>query len=485
MKRLALLLAALLLAACAASPMPERPRLVVVFVVDGLPYRQVEQLRGEFGRDGFARFLHEGAEFDAARFGHAYTVTAAGHATIFTGASPSRHGIVGNEWRDPQTGAVQYCTADPQAQYIGHPTKPLDGTSPRRLQAETVGDVLRRVDPRSRVIAVSGKDRGAILPAGHAGVAYMAMADGRFASTTFYMALHPAWVEAFQPPPAAGRDAPLQLDAATLAFARAAVEGEQLGRGAAPDLLAVSLSGHDLVNHQWSAESPQSRAHLLRLDALLQDFLHALDAAVGREGYVALLTADHGFSPSPETARAQGLDAGRITGSTLVAQVNAALAQRFGVARLVVGTSASALLLDRGQLQAGKLPLDEVAAAARAALLAQPGIAAAYTRAELAGGSRAGAPFFDAMRRSWNAEISGDVQYVLKPFWMFGSAGATHGSPYEDDTHVPLLLWGPRWLRAGRSVQTVDLVDVAPTVAALLRIPPPAGSEGRPLAPAR
>nr|WP_240980301.1 alkaline phosphatase family protein [Ramlibacter agri] len=478
---MALLLAALLLAACANLPEAQRPPLVVVFVVDGLPYRQVEQLRGDFAPDGLNRFLKEGAVFDAAHYGHAFTVTAAGHATLLTGVSPSRHGIIGNEWRDPQTGAAVYCASDPQEHYIGHPTRALDGTSPRKLQAETVGDVLRRISPQSRVIAVSGKDRGAILPGGQAGTAYIAMADGRFASSTFYMAAHPAWVDAFQPPAAEGRSAEAQLDAATLAFARAAVAAEQLGRRDAPDLLLVSLSGHDLVNHRWSAESPQSREHLLQLDALLQAFLRELDAAVGRARYVALLTADHGFTPSPEWARAQGLDAGRITGSTMVGRVNAALAARFQADKLVAGTSASALLLDRRLLAAQGLAPDEVAAAAREALLAQPGIAAAYTRQELASGSRAGAPFFAAMQRSWNAGRSGDVQYVTKPFWMFGTAGATHGSPYEEDTHVPLLLWGPAWVRAGHAAQPVDMVDVAPTLANLLRLPPPAASEGRPL----
>jgi hypothetical protein len=418
--------------------------------------------------------------FDDAHFGHAYTVTAPGHATLFTGASPSRHGIIGNEWRDPRTGEAVYCTGDAQAQYIGYPTRALDGTSPRRLQAETVGDVLRRADPHSKVISISGKDRAAILPGGRAGVAYIAMADGHFASTTYYMQAHPAWVQAFQPPPAQG-DGATQLDVATLAFARAALAGEQLGQRGVPDLLAVSLSGHDLVNHQWSAESPQSREHLLQLDAALQAFLRALDQAVGRDNYVAVLTADHGFALSPEAARARGLDAGRISGSALVARVNEALAPRFGAAPLVVGLSASALVLDRRQLAARGLDLDTVAAAARDALLAQPGIAAAYTRQELASGSRAGAPFFQAIRRSWNAERSGDVQFVTQPHWMFGSAGATHGSPHEEDTHVPLLLWGPRWVRAGRNAAAVDMVDLAPTLAQLLRVSAPAASEGQPL----
>ncbi|MDB5956621.1 alkaline phosphatase family protein [Ramlibacter sp.] len=539
-RRAALLLSlVLMLAACATPtappPPPARPRLLVLFVVDGLPVRQVTGLRDQFGPDGFARFLDGGADFTQAHYGYAFTVTCAGHATLLTGAYPHRSGIIGNEWVDLASGKPTYCAADPAEHYIGQPTEPLDGTSPRKLMAESVGDVLRRVDPRSKVIAISGKDRGAIMPAGHAGTAYMYMGgSGRFVSSSYYMQRHPDWVEAFnaarhadrwfhtqwQPllPEAAyarsvpdrqpwfgpkGGELPMMLGAAgdsapgpdyyaallaspfadtlTLDFARAAIVGEGLGTDDVPDILAISLSGHDYVNHRWSAESRMSQDHLLRLDRLLQDFFADLDRTVGRDHYVAVLTADHGFTPAPELSRERGLDAGRINGSQLLAAVNGALAQRFGAPRLVTTASASALVLDRAQIAARALDFDAVADAARTALLAQPGIASAYTRRELASGSRAGAPLFDMMRNTWHPEVSGDVQYVQKPKWMFGTTAATHGSPYEDDTHVPLLLWGPAWVRPGQREAPVQMSDLAPTVAALLGVATPSLSEGKPL----
>jgi arylsulfatase A-like enzyme len=122
-----------------------------------------------------------------------------------------------------------------------------------------------------------------------------------------------------------------------------------------------------------------------------------------------------------------------------------------------------------------------VAAAARDALLAQPHLLAAYTRTELLAGSRAGAPFFEGMRNSWHPEVSGDVQFVTQPYWMFGPAVATHGSPHPYDTHVPLLWWGPAWVKPGARGEHVQITDLAPTLARLLRIAPPAASEGRPL----
>ena len=513
-----------------------KPRLLVFIVVDGLPERQILAYRDQLAPDGLARFLERGAWFSEAYYGHAYTVTAAGHATMLTGAYPHRSGIIANEWRDALTGAPEYCTADTTASYIGHKTRPLDGTSPKNLKVETVGDVLRRADPRAKVLGISGKDRGAILLAGHAGTAYMYMPQtGQFASSTWYMQQHPAWVTAFNAgkpadrwfkqewkpllPEAAyarslpdrqpwygqkGASLPLLMgapgdaapgpayysqllrspfaDQLTLDFARAAVAGEELGRDNVPDILAISLSAHDYINHRYSAESRFSHDHLLQLDRMLQDFFHYLDATVGKDQYLAMLTADHGFMPAPEFTAQQGLRSGRINGGQLLARVNTGLEEEFGSGKWV-SFSGPALLLNKQLIAQQGVDPDELAAAVRDLLLDEPGIAAAYTRSELASGSRFDAPFFSAVQRSWNEDVSGDVQFIIKPYWMFASstAVATHGSPYPYDTHVPILAWGPRWVKPGRVDQRVEEVDIAPTVAGWLGVAVPAASEGTPL----
>ncbi|WP_167772798.1 alkaline phosphatase family protein [Ramlibacter humi] len=536
--RLSAFLLVLLLAACASvgTPPPEaRPRLVVFLVVDGLPQRQVLAYRDQLAPDGFARFLDKGAWFSQANYAHAFTVTAAGHATMLTGAYPHRTGIVANEWRDLQTGAEVYNTGDTAHRYIGHNTNPLDGTSPRNLKADTVGDVLRQADPRAKVIAISGKDRGAILPAGHRGTAYMYMGStGRFASTTYYMQQHPAWVEAFNAarpadrwfkqewkpllPEAAyarslpdnqpwygraGGKLPMMMgtqaddapgpgyytgllrspfaDELSLEFARAAIRGEQLGQDEVPDILSVSLSGHDYVNHAYSAESRMSQDHFLQLDRMLQSFFRDLDQMVGPGRYVAVLTADHGFMPAPEVFKAQGQDGGRLNTGQFVGRVNAQLESAFGAAPLVFGSPGSALVVNRKLLAEKRLDFDAVAERARAALLQEPGLAAAYTRRELESRSRAGAPFFEAIEKTWHKDVAGDVQYVLKPGYMASSNNATHGSPYPYDTNVPILFWGPPWVKPGRVDSRVEVVDIAPTLARMLALPPPPAAEGRPL----
>lgn len=528
----------------AAAPAPgaplraqeQRPRLLVVLIVDGLPQRQLLAYRDQLAPDGLMRFLERGAWFSDAHHGHAHTVTAAGHAAILSGAYPQRSGIIANEWRDPQTGVPVYCTSDTSAHYIGHKTQPLDGTSPRNLKVETVGDMLRRADARAKVIGISGKDRGAILPAGQRGTAYMYMAQtGRFASSTYYMAQHPRWVEDFNasrpadrwfkqwwrpllPEAAYARSLPDRqawygqkaaalpmmmgapddeapgpayysqllrspfIDQLTLDFARAAIAGEGLGQDEVPDILSISLSAHDYINHRYSAESRFSHDHLLQLDRMLQAFFHDLDARIGADRYLAVLTSDHGFMPAPEYTAQQGLRSGRINGAQLLARVNAGLQERFGSGQWV-SYSGSSLLLNRQTLALHRADPDEVAEEARALLLEEPGVAVAYTRQELLSGSRIDGPFFTALQRSWHPDVSGDVQYALKPYWMFGSSTsiATHGSPYPYDTQVPMLLWGPRWVRPGRVDERVEVVDLAPTLAAWLGVEPPPASQGRPL----
>jgi predicted AlkP superfamily pyrophosphatase or phosphodiesterase len=528
----------LLLAGCATPSVPasvDKPRLVVFLVVDGLPQRQVVDYRDQLAPDGLRRFLDRGAWFANAHYAHAVTQTAPGHATMLTGAYPHRTGIIANEWRDPARGATEYNTADPAASYIGHRTNRLDGTSPKNLRAETVGDVLRRLDARSKVIAISGKDRGAILPAGQMGTAYMYQTQtGQFASTTYYMKAHPQWVSDFHAGKPAdayfqkewrplleasaysrslpdqqiwyakggklpmklgeGQEAPGPLfysaimrspygDELTLAFARAAIAGEALGKDDSPDILVVSLSTHDYINHGYGPESRLSQDHLLQLDRLLERFFRDLDAAVGKDRYLAVLTADHGFMPAPEYSQSQGRDAGRLNGGQLIARLNAGLSQRFGQGQWALGMSAQAVVLNHPLIAERKIDKAALEEETRSLLLAEKAVAAVYTRSEIESGSRAGAPFFEQIRRTWDSARSADIAVVLKPYWMYASSTSmtTHGSPHPYDTQVPILFYGPRWVKPGRVDARVEVVDIAPTLARILGVPAPSSAEGKPL----
>ncbi|MFG6467373.1 alkaline phosphatase family protein [Roseateles sp. BYS87W] len=524
-------------ASAPAPATPNAPPLVVLVVIDGLPMRQVTGYRDQLAPDGFARFLDHGRWFSDAHYGHGHTVTAAGHSVMLSGAYPQRSGIISNEWRDPATGAQVYNTGDTAYQYIDSPTAPLSGTSPRNLKVETLGDVLRTRSPASKVIGISGKDRGAILPAGHKGTAYMYMTEtGRFASSTYYMPSHPQWVTDFNaakpadsffkktwapllPESAYARSVPdgqtWQVasgngntlpavigdkmdgpgprfygnllaspfgDELTLAFARAAITNEKLGQRGVTDILSVSLSSHDYINHAFGPESRLSHDHLLHLDRHLQAFFQHLDRTVGAGNYVLALTADHGFTDTPEWAATQGRDAGRFNTAPSLAVVNAALSARFGVDRLARDFSASGLLLNEALANEKGLKFAEVQAAARDELLKLPGVAAVFTREQLLGSDTA-TPYLDAMRKSFDPTRAAQLQIVLKRHWIFSyrPGGSTHGSPHDYDTHVPLLFWGPSRVGQGEMKQRVEVADLAPTLAAIAGLPAPAQAQGRDL----
>ena len=532
-----LFLTTFLLAGCATQDRVAagKPRLIVFFVVDGLPQRQVVDYRDQLAPDGFARFLDRGAWFSDAHYGHAFTVTAAGHATMLTGAYPHRTGIIGNEWRDPVTTAPVYNTGDEAYTYLDNKTDKLAGTSPRNLQVETVGDVLRRADPQSKVIGISGKDRGAILPAGKSGTAYMYMGgSGEFASSTYYMKAHPAWVTAFNAAKPADRyfkatwspllpetayarsaadDRPwynkggklpkvvgegqekagpafygsLQPspfgDALTLDFARAAIAGESLGQDDDPDILSISLSSHDYINHAYGAESRLSHDHFLQLDRLLQAFFADLDRTVGKDNYVAVLTADHGFMPAPEYSVSLGRDAGRQNIPLTLERMNKALEAKFGAGKWVRAWSANGILVDTALIASKQVDRAAFDTEARRVLLEEPGITAVFSRSDVEGSRLPpDTPFLDQMRKTYYAPRSPDLLVVTKPYWMVESrraATSTHGSPHEYDHHVPLLFYGPRWLGTGEVRAKVEVIDIAPTLARLLAVSAPPASEGK------
>ena len=520
-----------------AAPAPSAPKLVLVLAVDGLPAEQLQRYRSQFGQGGLRRLMDEGAVFSNAHQAHGVTVTAVGHAAILSGAYPYQHGIIGNNWIDPVSKALVYCTDDAAHSYIGEETKPGDGTSPARLRVDTLGDQLRYASGnRAKVIAVSGKDRGAILLAGKTGTAYMYMdKTGNFASSTWYMAAHPQWVQQYQAArpqdryygktwkplladaayagdapdalfpatPASPNRFPFSfysdsgnidadyfnrlktspfLDELTLDFARAAIEGERLGgTSGVTDLLGVSLSAHDYVNHAYGPESKMSHDHLQRLDRMLADFFTYLDRKLGAGNVLVVLTADHGFPNTPEFVKAAKGDAGRVNAGALVAALNVALAAKYGHEKLAIAQSAPNFHLDYAAIDKLGVARGEVENTAAAFLRAQEGVAEVFTRSQFEANATGSTRMGVLMRRAWHRELSGDLVVVTRPNWYFsnGSSGTSHGSPYAYDTNVPLLFSGRKWIRPGYYGQYAETVDIAPTLANVLRLRPPSGSEGR------
>jgi hypothetical protein len=525
------------MAAAAPVTSPAQPKLVVVVVIDGLPNEQVQRYRDQFGQGGFRRLLDQGAAFSNAHQAHGITLTAVGHSAILTGAYPYQHGVIANQWNDPVTHAVVYCTEDRKHTYIGEETEPSDGTSPANLRVSTLGDEMRYASGnRAKVVTVSGKDRGAILLAGKTGTAYMYMdGTGNFASSTYYMAAHPDWVKRFQaakpqdryygkswnpllPEAAYAGDAPAQpparaglpstlpitytsasgkpdakyyaalrtgpyLDQLSLDFAKAAIEGESLGNNPAgvTDLLGVSLSSHDYVNHSYGPESKLSHDHLQQLDRLLADFFSYLDKKIGNDKYIVALTADHGFANTPEFSTANKRDGQRIDSKALMAALDAHLASKFGADKLVAASFLPNINFDKVAIEKKGLRREDVEKEGARFLMGYPGIVQVFTRTQFENGETDGTRTGTLMRRAWNPQLSGELTIVAKPNWIIGggTGGTSHGSPYTYDTNVPFIIMGKPWINAGWYGQYAEVVDLAPTLAHLLRVRPPAAAVGR------
>jgi hypothetical protein len=519
----------------AAAAFAAGPALVVVMVIDGLPQEQVVKYRDLYGAGGFQRLLNEGAWYQNAHHMHAVTLTAPGHATMLTGSYSYRNGIIANEWIDRTSFEQVYNTGDAAHTYLGADTKKLDGTSPARLRVTTVGDELRYSNNgQSKVVAVSGKDRGAILLAGKRGTAYMYMdQNGQFASSTYYMKAHPAWHDAYYakkpqdkwmgqawtpllPEAAYARSAPENLpwyrpfvggarafpyplptdpkayysqlirtpfgDEATLDFARAAIEGENLGRNPAgvADLLGISLSTHDYVNHGHGPESKISQDHLLRVDRALAAFFEYLDRRIGLDKVVITLSADHGFMNAPEYSAANGLAGARLNQAKLMTDLNTALSERFGVkGNLAPRFGYPAIPLDQQLIAKSFLNRAEVERFAANFIEGFPGIAQVFTRTQLESGELPNTPLRAQVLKAWNRDLSGDLYLIQQPFTLFGGQVVTHGSPYSYDSNVPLMIYGKTWIKAGKYPQAAAVADLAPTLSYLLEVRPPSGSEGR------
>jgi hypothetical protein len=448
--------------------------------------------------------------------------------------------VVGNDWIDKATGKRLYSTEDARHKYLDEPTPQHAGTSPFNMKVTTVGDELHYANGKSKVIAIAGKDRSSIGLAGQSGTAYMHSAvTGRFITSDYYMSDYPAWWKAFYankpqdkyfkqswtpllPENAYARSAPDDRswsvnykglgtrfpfassgdaqkpdpayydrtmwtpfgDLLTLDFAKAAIEGENLGSNpsGAPDILAISWTSHDYVNHLFGPESRQSQDQMVRLDRVFAELINYLDQRIGLQNVLMTLSADHGFMNIPEYSASRRLDAGRIDPDKMIDAVNAALSAKFGEGKYVTAWWNPNLYVDYKLVESRKLSRVEVENAAQEVLRSYPGVEAVFTRTQLEQGMMPQTKLARQVTLAWHQQISGDIVIMNKPNWyLFAKPttyASTHGSPWSYDTNVPLAMYGPSWVNPGKYGDS-EVVDLARTIAFILNVRPPNGCEGR------
>jgi predicted AlkP superfamily pyrophosphatase or phosphodiesterase len=504
-RRLLILLLALLPASVAlrshgTTEAPPKPALILLVAIDQFRYDFLPRFDDEY-TGGLRTLLDEGATFVNAHLEHYPTVTAVGHATMLSGATPALSGIIGNDWYDRETAKQVTSVSDPGARLLGAEG---EASSPHRLLVSTVGDELKRSgSPGSKIFGVSLKDRSAILPVGRmADAAYWYDDEsGAFVSSDYYLAELPAWAAAFNQAGHAsqfagrtwveGRVLPVEpgdrLNSAVYSspfgndllelFTEELIRAEQLGQRGVTDVLAVSYSSNDAVGHTFGPDSPEAHAVSINVDRSLGRLFAAVDAAVGMDRVLVVLTADHSVSPLPELLEAQKMPGGRLRGD-FFALARQALEARYGPGAWIAATAGSSpyfnyqLMAERGVDRA------EAEGVVATAMRQHPQVARVYTRQQILDGRPAYDVIDARVLRSFHPRRSGDLEIVLDPFWIRGGSGATHGSPYNYDSHVPLMFMGPG-IRPGRYYKAAALNDAAPTLAALLDIEMPSGSVGR------
>ncbi len=521
-----------------ASPTPGNQaivapsRLVVLLAVDQMRADYLDRFRDQFD-GGFGMLLEQGAVFTNAHQAHAITATAPGHASMLSGVYPNRHGVIDNDWFDRDLQRPERAALDPDFSVVGlDPGSDQDGPSgsPRQFIGSSLAGWLKASNERSQVVSISRKDRAAVLMAPEAEHVYWFHWSGRFVTSNYYRDALPDWVHRFNATDwlsdfagqawtllqaealyAASRpddymgEARLRdfgnqfphklpserrelgnmitttpfMDWATLELGREAITALELGSDDATDVLAIGLSTTDAVGHAFGPFSREIQDHMLRLDAELAGFFEFIDEVVGLDNVTIVLTSDHGVAPLPEYSRNQGQDAERLDVGALLNNLDRHISSIFGEGPWFSGYSYGWLQLNRALCDQLGVDADQVLTAAETYLKSLDEVAAVFSRADLESEHPAQTELEERVHRNYFPSRAGDLYIIHPPFsiWQTGAA-ANHQSPYFYDSHVPLILRGPG-IVPGRFGRRVEIVDLAPTLARMLSISPPATLDGR------
>ncbi|MDX2092867.1 MAG: alkaline phosphatase family protein [Kofleriaceae bacterium] len=537
----AVLICLLALASCPRPPAtpatpatPARPRLVVLIVIDQLPTWAFERDRALF-KGGLARLLRDGGYVRAAELPYANTFTAPGHATISTGTTPSVHGVIGNQWFRRDVGkdlSAEHDSASPVLS-VGEPVEDAqrtDTASAQALRVEGLAEALRRAtNGKGHSLAIGLKSRAAVFLAGQhpdLAVFYDAGAGGMTTSTA-YAKTAPPWLvahahdhpvkgfigQSWQPldpallarhtglpdnAPGEGdihglgvsfphviRDAEALVqtplgDDLVLDTAMAALTPMQLGTDDVPDLLALSLNAHDYCGHNWGPDSWEILDLTLRLDAALGKLFAELDVKYGKSGWAVVLTSDHGATPVVERSPHPG--ARRIPSREIIEAIdNTSIDALPGTESRVARVSSNQVYLSERMLQLPPQRKGPALDAARERVSKIAGVEGVFRTDLVAGDCARLQGLAQLVCNAVMPGVSGElyVAPVRGSLLTDYTAGTHHDAPNDDNRLVPILVMAPG-MKPQQQARG-SLLQVAPTVAALLGIAPPAQATAPPL----
>jgi predicted AlkP superfamily pyrophosphatase or phosphodiesterase len=533
-----------------------KPRLILQITVDALRSDLPKRYAHMLGDGGFRYLMEQGIDYTNAHYQHANTETIVGHVSLATGSVPAAHGMVGNVWFDREQDRLVYNIEDANYRLLTagadvdkkteiDPTQKaakVDGRSPAAILSSTFSDELAvHFNGKSKIFAVSVKDRGAVSLAGHAGKAFwFSKSSGEFVTSTYYYKEYPDWVnqwnagkpalayagkswELLQPAakylfgeaddreyetdfPGFGRTFPhaygevgdkylttrLTLspagDELILDFTKALLDNEQLGQDEVPDYLSVSFSSTDYVGHIFGASSLESEDNIGRLDRTLAELLAYVGKKVGLKNTLIVLSADHGQPEIPGHLHDLGIENARYfdTKSLDKTPAIAALKKRFGIGEeLIEAFFQPYVYLNQKLIRDKGLDQAEVEKVVAEELMKFDGVAAAVSSTALRTASLPDTLLNRAILRNFHSKRSGDIYLVFEPNVFINdfdglTVASTHGSPWRYDTYVPVMFAG-----AGLQSQSVSRLitpyDIAPTLSAYLGVKPPSAAIGNPL----
>ncbi|HNW56525.1 MAG TPA: alkaline phosphatase family protein [Bacteroidales bacterium] len=517
---------------------PEKPRLVIGIVVEQLKYDQLEKFRDRLGENGIKKLINEGTYFKNASFEYMLTQSAPGHATISTGAEPSYHGITSDSWYLPLKDELIDCSKDNEANPVGG-TFEAGLHSPVNLQASTFSDELElSTNRKAKVFGIGLKESSAIFSAGHtADAAYWYdNTTGTWMTSSYYLSALPAWVIDFNAMKfpesylngtwnllkpvqeyadclkdsnnfelgfnkvnyfpydlkkirskynsredfALLRETPFG-NTFTTSFAIRLIEKEGLGKDDVTDYLSICYSANDYIGHRFGPSSVETGDAILRLDDEIKNLLTFLNDSIGKRNVLVYFTASHGVSELPSILESNHIPAGYFRQNQALQLLRTYLNAVYGEGDWVKGYSERQVFLNRTLIEDARLSLDDVQKKVARFLVQFTGVAAAYPYSAFEANDF-GNGNLKRIINNFNPQRSGDVIVTLNPGWVEkeGDWVTNHNSPYEYDTHVPLIWYGWTVNRA-TVTRRVNMTDIAPTLSSLCKVPFPNACTGETL----
>ena len=504
----------------------KKPKLVVGIVVDQMRYDYIYRFWDDFSNDGFKKLINEGHFFRNCQFGYVPTYTGPGHASIFTGTTPSVHGIIANDWYDKNSGEYIYCAGDGDMHTICNcEQKNIDvlsedgKMSPHHMLTTTFADELKLFNNESKVFGISLKDRGAILPAGHsANGAYWMDSEGKWITSSFYMQDLPNYIQKInetnpsqkylkgiwevqgkfshnlltkytQKGGSAIKSTPYG-NTILKDLAVKILREESLGLGKSTDVFTISFSSTDYIGHQFGPHAAEIKDTYIRLDEDLAELLKVIDSDIGFENVIVFITADHGVVSEPSELIQRNIPAGYFDKAGLIEDLEKTLRDKYDLTntnedgKYILNYSNNQLFLNHDYINnnLGYEQIEKIRNICANYLLKYEWIKNTYTSTQLHNNEYSNS-FHSLIQKGYNQKRSGDVIISLQTGWLkshWESGGTTHGSSYSYDTHVPLIFWGGQ-IRKGKTDRKVNIRDIAPTISTILGISYPNGCTGNPL----